>query len=143
MLIEERIENYAITNLLSEIFEMILVDVVNSSKNSTKTYAILSKTCSRFNDILKLKKDALLPHIHIKFPESFFGSLPRFRSKIKVSTRKTIKTLGPNSGVGTSLAEIVDDAKWRSAWVVINPCKHSWYIIECYYRIKENIDFIG
>ena len=94
---------------------MILVDVVNSSKNPTKTYAILSKTCSRFNDTLKLKKDALLPHIHIKFPESFFDSLPRFHSKIKVSTRKTIKTFGPNNGVATSLAEIVDDAKWRSA----------------------------
>ena len=74
MLIEERIENYAITNLLSQTFEMILVDVVNSSKNSKKTYAILSKTCSRFNDILKLKKDALLPHIHKKFSESFFDS---------------------------------------------------------------------
>ena len=35
ILIEERIENYAITNLPNEIIEMILI---NSSKNSTETY---------------------------------------------------------------------------------------------------------
>ena len=131
--IEERIDNYAITNLPSENIEMVLVDAVNSSKNSTETYAILSQTCSRFNDILKQKKDALLPHIHIKFPDSVFESLPRFHDKIKVSVREIMKTFGPNSGVSTSLAEIVDDKKLKSAWVVINPGKHSWYIIERYY----------
>ena len=35
--------------------------------------------------------------------------------------QKVMKTFGPNSGVATSLAEIVDDKKWRSSWVVINP----------------------
>ena len=44
-----------------------------------------------------------------------------------------MKTFGPNSGVTINLAEIVDDKKWKSAWVVINPGKHSWYIIERYY----------
>ena len=56
----------------------------------------------------------------MKFPDSVFGSLPRFHVKIKVSIRKIMKTFGPNSGVATSLAEILDDNKWRSAWVVIN-----------------------
>ena len=110
-----------------------MVDAVNSSKNSTETYAILSQTCSRFNDILKRKKDALLPQIHMKFPDSVFDSLPGFHDKIKVRNRKIIKTFSPNSGVATSLAEIVDIKKWRSAWIVINPGKHSWYIIERYY----------
>ena len=41
ILVEERIDNYAITNLPNEIIETILVDAVNSSKNSTETYAIL------------------------------------------------------------------------------------------------------
>ena len=44
ILTEERIDNYAITNLPKEIIEMILVDVVKSSKNSTETYVILSQT---------------------------------------------------------------------------------------------------
>ena len=44
-----------------------------------------------------------------------------------------MKTFGSNSGVATSLAEIVDDKKWKFAWVVINPGKHSWYMIERYY----------
>ena len=132
-LIEERIENYAITNLPNEMIEMILADVVNSSENSTETYAILSQTCSRFNDILKRKKDAFLSHIHIKCPESVFDSLPHFHDKIKVSFRKIMKIFGPNREVATSLAEIVDDRKWRSVWVVTNLAKHSWYIIELYY----------
>ena len=44
-----------------------------------------------------------------------------------------MKTFGPNSKVAISLAEIVCDKKWRSAWVFINPGKHSWHIIERYY----------
>ena len=112
---------------------MTLVDAANSSKNSTETCDILSKTCSRFNDILKQKKDALLPHIHMKFSDTVFDSLPCFHDKITVSIRKLMKTFGPNYGVATSLAEIVDDKKWRPKWVIINPDKHSWYIIERYY----------
>ena len=50
-----------------------------------------------------------------------------------MSVLKIMKTFGPNSGFATSLVEIVGDKKWRFAWVVINPGKHSWYIIERYY----------
>ena len=53
ILIEERIDSYAITNLPNEIIEIILLNAVNSSKNSTTTYAILSQICSKFNNILK------------------------------------------------------------------------------------------
>ena len=116
ILTEERIDNYAMTNLPNEIIETILVNAINYSKNSTESCAILSQTCSRFKDILKRKKDTCLTHIHMKFPESVFDSLPRFHNKIKVSVRKIMKTFGPKSGVATSLAEIVDDKKWRSAW---------------------------
>ena len=50
-----------------------------------------------------------------------------------MSVRKILKTFDPNSGVATSLAEIVNNKKWRSAWIVINHDKYSWYIIERYY----------
>ena len=74
----------------------------------------------------------------MKFPDSIFDSLRCFHDKIKVSVRKIMKTFGPNSGAATSLAEIVDDNKWRSAWVVINPGKGSWYIIERYcWKLNE------
>ena len=53
ILIEERIGNYTVTNLVNEVIEMILLDVVKSSKNSAETYAILSLTWLRFNGILK------------------------------------------------------------------------------------------
>ena len=75
--------------------------------------------------INKRKKDALPPHIHMKFPDSVFDSLPCFRDKIKVNVWKTTKIFGPNSKVATSLVEIVDDKKWRFALVVISPGKRS------------------
>ena len=40
ILIEERINNYEITNLPNEITEIILVDSINSYKNSTETFKI-------------------------------------------------------------------------------------------------------
>ena len=107
ILIEEKIENYAITNLPNEIIEMLLVDAVKCSKNLTETYVILPQTCWRF----KRKEDALLPHIHMKFPGSVFVNLPRFHDKIKVSVREIRETFGPYSGAAKSLTEIVDDKK--------------------------------
>ena len=77
ILIEGRIGNYGITNLPDEIIEMILVDAAKTSKNLTETYVILSQTWSRFNGIVKLMKDTLLQHIHMKFSNSIFDSLPR------------------------------------------------------------------
>ena len=139
ILTEERIDNYAITKLPNETIKMILVDTVNASKNSTETYAILSQTCSRFNDILKRKQDKLLIHIHMKFLNSVYDSLPGFHNKIKVTVPKITKKFGPNSRVATDLFEIVDDKKWKSAWIVINPGKHLWYIIERhYYKLNGN-----
>ena len=76
----------------------------------------------------------------MKFPESVFDTLPRFHGKIEVSFRKIMKTVGPYSGVATSLAKIVDDKKSRSAWLSINSEKHSWYIIErCYWKLNEKV----
>ena len=60
----------------------------------------------------------------MKFPESVFYSLPRIHNKIKVSVRKVMKTFGRNSTVAVDLAELIDDKKWRSTWVVINSGKH-------------------
>ena len=60
----------------------------------------------------------------MKFPESVFYSLPRIHYKIKVSVRKAMKTFGPNSTVAADLAELIDDKKWRSTWVVITSGKH-------------------
>ena len=69
----------------------------------------------------------------MKFPESVFESLPRFNNKVKVSIQKIMKIFDPYSEVATSLADIVDENKWRFRSLVINPEKHSWYIIESYY----------
>lgn len=113
---------------------MILVDAVNSSNNSIKTYNILSQTCSRF------KKKTCTSHM--KFLDSVFDSFRRFYDKIKVSLWKVMKKFDPETGVPTSLTEIFDDKKWRSTWVAINPGKHSWYswymIKRCYWKLNES-----
>ena len=89
---------------------------------------------------------------HEIFRYSVFDSLPRFRNKIKMSVQKMMKTFSPNSGVATSLPEIVDDKKWRSDWFIIKPSKRSWYMIERYtgslmkkpFRLRrKKINFIG
>ena len=64
----------------------------------------------------------------MKFPDSDFDGLSPFHDKIKMNVRKTMKAFGQNSGVGTSLAQIADDKKWRN-----RNGKHSWYIIQRYY----------
>ena len=70
----------------------------------------------------------------MKFPDTVFDNLPGSHDKIKVNIRKIMNTFGPYSRVVTSLAEIVDGKKWRLAWLIINPDKHSCrYIIERYY----------
>ena len=56
-----------------------------------------------------------------------------------MSFRQIMKTFGPNSGFETGLAKIVDDKKWRSEWVVINPRKHWWYIMIRYYWKKDKL----
>ena len=139
---EEKIDNCASTdqqtpiswsNLPNEIVEMILIDAVKSSENATETYLSLSRTCSRFNHILQTKKKTLLPRIYMTFPNGVFESLPRWNDTRKVSVRKVMKIFGPFSGVAISLAEIVDDKKWKFAWLVIKPKVQSWYTIERYY----------
>ena len=51
-----------------------------------------------------------------------------------------MKTLGPYSEVAKSFAEIVDDKKWRSEWLIINLGKHLWHIIERYYwKLNEKV----
>ena len=69
----------------------------------------------------------------MQFPDDIFESLPRWNDTRKVSVRKVMKIFGPLSGVAISLAEIVDNKKWKSAWLVINPEVHNWYTIERYY----------
>ena len=121
------------SSLPKEIVEKILVDTVQSSKKATETCRSISQTCSRFKSILHRKKESLLPQIYMKFPDDVSKNLPRVHDMIRVSVPKIMKIFGPFSGIATSLAEIIDDKKWKSAWLVVTPTKHSWYLIERYY----------
>ena len=87
-------------------------------------WVVVQQFCKKFlRSPLKWKKDAFLLHIHIKFPDSFFDSLPRFHEKIKMTIWKIANTFGLYNRVVTSFGKIVDDTKF--AWLAINPEKHS------------------
>ena len=84
---------YAITNLPNEVIEMILVDTLNSSTNSIETYAIFSQTCSRFNDILKRKKDVLPRKLSWNFQIAFLTAYLVFTIRSKWAFEKSWKHL--------------------------------------------------
>ena len=93
---EEQFQN--VWNQLStEIVEHILVNSRMSSKRPVNTYQSVSRTCSRFKEIIMNRKESLLPRVYITFPDGMVKNLPAFDNKIKISVRKIIKIFGPLS----------------------------------------------
>ena len=124
--------------LPKEIPEMILMNV-------TKSHAIdglysISKTCKRFQSVIKRKKDEILPMVLINFPENVFQNLPRRANKIKKSVKKLSKFFRSCSGVIECVSKAIGKKLWRSAWLLIAKRKHNWFIIECaFWKQRQNI----
>ena len=59
--------------------------------------------------------------------EGVFESWSRWHNKSKVSVQKILKIFGNLSFLNYC------DRKWKLAWLVIIPKKHSWYVVERYY----------
>ena len=116
--------------LPNEMIEKILIDTVKSSDNVVETYRAVSRTCSKFKEIVQRKQESLLPRLYIKFQDRVLDTLPRWNGMIKVSVRKVVKIFGSLSGVAVSLADMIKDKKWKSAWLTIRPEKHSWFTVE-------------
>ena len=53
-----------------EILEMILMNVTKS--HATDAFYSISRTCKRFQSVTEVKKDEILPMVHINFPENVF-----------------------------------------------------------------------
>ena len=78
--------------LPDEILEMILMNVTKS--HAIDAFYSISRTCKRFQSIIKGKKDEMLPMVHINFPENVFQNLQGRGNKMKVSVKKLSKFFG-------------------------------------------------
>ena len=84
---EDQFQN--VWNQLSiEIVGHILVNSVMSSKSPLNTYQSVSRTCSRFKEIIMNGKESLLPRVYLTFPDGLVKNLPAFDNKIKISGRR-------------------------------------------------------
>ena len=73
-------------------------------------------------------EEKLLLRIHIH-PSNVLPN-PTFKGKVKVSVRKMISSFGVSSGICKSISQHIGDRKWKSAWLVLRPDEHSWFIME-------------
>ena len=104
---------------------------LDSPKHASKTYHNIMGTCKKFQ-IIKEKGRDMLPRFHVK-PDDFLQTLPSYNKKIKISVQKIKKKIGECSGLSLRLPEIIGDANWRSAWLILIKASHSWYIIDRIY----------
>lgn len=110
--------------------EKILLYSVQSSDDACKTFSSIVHTCSRFKMINK-KARKFLPRIHVNLDNDMKKT--SFNRKIKLSIRKLSKKYGQNSGLLSRIAELVNDKKWNSAWLILVEDGKSWYTIERIY----------
>ena len=125
---EKRPENTCIWAYLpDEIVEKILLECVSSSPRICETYSNIVYTCSRFQIINETPRK-FLPRLHID-PEDVITK--SFIGKAKVSVRKSLKVFGKNSGLLLEVSRVINDDKWKSAWLVlVENERPSMYTIE-------------
>ena len=111
----------------------MLLATLKSSSHVNETYQSIMGTCKKFRLIIKEKgKTIMFPHIYVN-PDNVFKNMPLHNGKIKISVQKLRKCFG-NSGLLLRLSEIIDNGKWKSAWVLLLKAKRkSWYIIDRIY----------
>ena len=139
---EEQFQNVW-NQLPNEIVENILVNSVMYSKSPIKTYESVSRTCSRFRGIImnKIKKESLIPRVHLTFPDGMVKNLPTFDNKITISVRRFIMVFGPTSGAVSKLSEMINVKNWKSSWVILRADEYSWFQVEkVFWKNSKNND---
>ena len=132
---KEDTQNLDLWNLVpDEILETILYHVVQSSVPRWQTCKSVRETCRRWSNVIVPLEEKLLLRIHIH-PSNVLPN-PTFKGKVKVSVRKMISSFGVSSGICKSISQHIDDRKWKSAWLVLRPDEHSWFIYEINYEIN-------
>ena len=60
------------------------------------------------------------------------------RQHTRGKSRSAFIKLSGNSGLIENLSEIIGDAKWRSAWLLLIKSNNSWYIIDRIFWKRRN-----
>ena len=87
------------------------------------------KTCKRFQ-IIENRGKLLPPRIYIN-PSEFLPDAD-YNGKIEASVRKITSAFGSSSSVALQISDFVG-RKWKSAWLILSPQKHSWFTIDRFY----------
>ena len=80
-----------------------------------------------------------LPRIYVNNSELL--SKPK-RGKYVVSIMSLVRKFGSFSGIVLDIRHMLNFSGWNSAWLVLLPCQHSWFIILEFPGKREN-DFYG
>ena len=71
-----------------------------------------------------------MPRVYLDFYDNVLERLPRRGNKIKVSVNKLSRHFGPNSGAIDDVSKAIGNKNWRSAWLLIEKRKYSWFVID-------------
>ena len=74
-----------------------------------------------------------MPRVYLDFYDKVLERLPR-GNKIKV---------GPNSGAIDDVSKAIGNKNWRSAWLLIEKRKYSWFVIDrVFWKEKKKVNTI-
>ena len=94
------------------------------------TFNAVHNTCSRLRSIIKEKQNDILPRVYLDCYDNVLERLPRRGNKIKVSVNKLSRHFRPNSGAIDDVSKAIENKNWRSAWLLIEKQKYSWFVID-------------
>ena len=116
-------------------FDQLPVEIVHilelaAVNQDVITFNAVHNTCSRFRSIIKEKQNDILPRVYLDFYDNVLERLPGRGNKIKVSVNKLSRHFGPNSGAIDDVSKAIGNKNWRSAWLLIEKRKYSWFAID-------------
>ena len=78
-----------------------------------------------------------MPRVYLDFYDSVLERLSRRGNKIKVSVNKLPRHFSPNSGAIADVSKAIGNKNWRSAWLLIEKRKYSWFVIDRVFRKEK------
>ena len=110
--------------------EIVVLILEHSMKNDFDTFKSIVNTCSRFRTIIQPRRSSLLPSVYLDFYSDFLEKLPFYGNKVKVSVIKLSRHFGSGSGAINDICKAITHKNWKSAWLILEKQKHSWFLID-------------
>ena len=110
--------------------EIVVLILEHSMKNDFDTFKSIVNTCSRFRTIIQPRRSSLLPSVYLDFYSDFLEKLPFYGNKVKVSVIKLSRHFGSGSGAIDDICKAHTHKNWKSALLILEKQKHSWFLID-------------